>query len=269
MSAVALPSSAPEPGAGPVVSIRGVHKAFGTRPVLNGVDLEVGAHEVVALIGASGSGKSTLLRCINMLEPVQSGSITVLGTEITAVGADADVVRRSVGIVFQSFNLFPHLRVIDNITLAPRKAKGVSRDVAEREAMELLARFGLDAQAQAWPDRLSGGQQQRVAILRALAMRPQVLLLDEITSALDPVLVGEVLRLIRELAADGLTMLLATHEMGFCREVASRVGFLHQGRLLEVGPPTQVFERPAHPETAAFLARVSESGRLGAPPVSG
>jgi polar amino acid transport system ATP-binding protein len=245
-----------------VVSMRGVRKAFGHREVLRGIDLDVAAHEVVALIGASGSGKSTLLRCINMLEPVDAGTISVLGTEITAAGADPDVVRRSVGIVFQAFNLFPHLKVLDNITLAPRKAKGENRADAEREATALLERFGLAPQARSYPDRLSGGQQQRVAIIRALAMRPQVLLLDEITSALDPVLVGEVLRLLRELAADGLTMILATHEMGFCRDVATRVCFLHEGRIVESGPPIEMLGSPREPETRAFLARVSESGRL-------
>jgi polar amino acid transport system ATP-binding protein len=246
----------------PVVSLHGVRKSFGERVVLNGIDLDVAAHEVVALIGASGSGKSTLLRCINMLEPVESGSIVVLGTDVTAPAANPDVVRRNVGIVFQSFNLFPHLRVVDNITLAPRKVRGLSKSTAEADAMSLLERFGLAGHARSYPDRLSGGQQQRVAIIRALAMQPQVLLLDEITSALDPVLVGEVLRLLRELAADGLTMIVATHEMGFCRDVANRVCFLHEGTIAESGPPTQIFGAAQQPQTRAFLASVSEAGRL-------
>jgi polar amino acid transport system ATP-binding protein len=244
------------------IHVEGVEKSFGSRPVLRGIDLDVAEHDVVALIGASGSGKSTLLKCINMLEPVDNGSIVVMGTDITGPNINADLIRRHVGIVFQSFNLFPHLSVLDNITLAPRRVNGRKRSEANVEAMELLNRFGLGEHAGAFPDRLSGGQQQRVAIIRALAMHPHVLLLDEITSALDPVLVGEVLRLLRELADGGLTMLLATHEMGFCRDVATRVCFLHQGTLVEQGPPSQLFGAPEHPETKLFLARVSEAGRL-------
>ena len=242
--------------------IEGVHKAFGTLEVLRGVDLTLAEHEVMCLIGASGSGKSTLLRCVNLLEPIQAGRIFVGGEEITARGVDVNRVRRGIGIVFQSFNLFPHMTVLENVTLAPRKARGLSRADAETEAERLLARFGLADKRDEYPDRLSGGQQQRVAIVRALAMQPRLLLLDEVTSALDPELVAEVLDVIRELAAGGMTMLIATHEMGFARDVAHRVGFLHEGRILEEGPPEQIFGAAREERTRQFLQRIVAAGRL-------
>jgi len=242
------------------LSIQGLHKSFGQLEVLRGIDLEVAEHEVIALIGASGSGKSTLLRCVNLIEPIDGGRILIEGEEITARGVDVNRIRRRVGIVFQAFNLFPHMRVIDNVTLGPRKALRHSR--AEAEAMALLERFGLAEKARDYPDRLSGGQQQRVAIVRALAMRPDLLLLDEVTSALDPELVAEVLNVIRELASGGMTMLIATHEMGFARDIASRVCFLDQGRILEQGPPAQIFASPAEARTRQFLNRIIEAGRL-------
>ena len=246
----------------PAIELRGVCKSFGKVQVLVGVDLRVAPHEVVGLIGPSGSGKLTLLRCINLLEPVQSGQVFVHGGELTRPGVDVDAVRRRIGIVFQSFNLFPHLSVLRNITLAPTKALGVDRGVAETHARELLARFGLDDRADEYPDRLSGGQQQRVAIVRALIMEPEIMLFDEVTSALDPELVGEVLTMIKELAAGGMTMVLATHEMGFCREVADRVAFLTEGRICEEGPPGKMFTSPDHPAAQQFLRRVIEAGRL-------
>ena len=249
-------------GAGPAVSIEGLHKSFGHLEVLRGIDLDVAEHEVVCLIGASGSGKSTLLRCINLLEPVDAGRILIEGAEITAPGVDVDVIRRRIGIVFQAFNLFPHMRVIDNVTLAPRKVLKRSRADAERDAIGLLERFGLAEKAHDYPDRLSGGQQQRVAIVRALAMEPDVLLLDEVTSALDPELVAEVLGVIRELAGKGMTMLIATHEMGFARDIASRVCFLDDGRILEQGPPAQIFTSPNEARTRQFLDRIIAAGRL-------
>ena len=249
-------------GTGPAVSIQGLHKSFGHLEVLRGIDLDVAEHEVVCLIGASGSGKSTLLRCINLLEPVDAGRILIEGAEITAPGVDVDVIRRRIGIVFQAFNLFPHMRVIDNVTLAPRKVLKRSRADAERDAIGLLERFGLAEKAHDYPDRLSGGQQQRVAIVRALAMEPDVLLLDEVTSALDPELVAEVLGVIRELAGKGMTMLIATHEMGFARDIASRVCFLDDGRILEQGPPAQIFTSPHEARTRQFLDRIIAAGRL-------
>ena len=244
------------------LSIQGLHKSFGQLRVLQGIDLDVAEHEVIALIGASGSGKSTLLRCINLLEPIDAGRILIEGEEITARGVKVDRIRRRVGIVFQSFNLFPHMRVIDNVTLGPRKALGMSSSDAEAAALALLDRFGLGDKARDYPDRLSGGQQQRVAIVRALAMQPDLLLLDEVTSALDPELVAEVLNVIRELAAGGMTMLIATHEMGFARDTASRVCFLDDGRILEQGPPAQIFSEPREPRTRQFLNRIIEAGRL-------
>ena len=244
------------------VRLEDVHKAFGNVEVLRGIDLAVAEHEVVCLIGASGSGKSTLLRCVNLLEPVDSGRILLHDEEITVRGVDVNRVRRGIGIVFQAFNLFPHMSVLDNVTLAPRKALGVSRPEAEAEARELLARVGLSDKAEEYPDRLSGGQQQRAAIVRALAMKPQLLLLDEVTSALDPELVGEVLDVIRELAAGGMTMLIATHEMGFAREIAGRVCFLDAGVILEQGPPEQIFSAPTEPRTQQFLDRIIRAGRL-------
>ena len=244
------------------LEIHDVHKRYGEHEVLKGVSLEVAKHEVVCLIGASGSGKSTLLRCINALEPIQSGEIRVAGDVVSGLGVDVNRLRRNVGIVFQSYNLFPHMSVLRNVTLAPVKVGGVSRAAAEEQALALLDRVGMRDKAGAYPDSLSGGQQQRVAIVRALASNPQVLLLDEITAALDPELVGDVLGIVRELAQDGLTMLLATHEMGFARDVASQVCFLHQGRILERGTPAQIFEDPQEERTRQFLSRVLVAGRL-------
>ena len=244
------------------VELEGVHKSFGRNEVLRGIDLTVEEHEVVCLIGASGSGKSTLLRCVNLLEPVDAGRIVVGGAELTAPGVDVNRVRREIGIVFQSYNLFPHMSVLRNVTLGPRKALGLSRAEAEQRADELLARFGLSDKRDAYPDSLSGGQQQRVAIVRALALRPKLMLLDEITSALDPELVAEVLNVVRELAAGGMTMLIATHEMGFARDSANRVCFLDAGRILEQGPPERIFSSPTEPRTQQFLARIVEAGRL-------
>jgi polar amino acid transport system ATP-binding protein len=242
--------------------IEGLHKSFGKAEVLKGIDLAVDEHQVVCLIGASGSGKSTLLRCVNLLEPIDEGCIVVDGEEITVPGVDVNRVRRGIGIVFQAFNLFPHMSVLSNVTLAPRKALGLSRAQAEAEALDLLGRFGLADRAGDYPDRLSGGQQQRVAILRALAMKPGLMLLDEVTSALDPELVGEVLGLIRELAEGGMTMVVATHEMSFARELADRVCFLDAGVILEEGPPGEIFSTPKEPRTQQFLARIVAAGRL-------
>jgi polar amino acid transport system ATP-binding protein len=245
-----------------VLELERLRKSFGRTEVLRGIDLSVAEHEVVALIGASGSGKSTLLRCINLIEPLDSGRIVLAGEELTRRGIDVDAVRKRIGIVYQAFNLFPHMSVLGNVTLGPRLALGLPRREAEQRARELLARFGLEARARDYPDRLSGGQQQRVAIVRALAMRPQLMLLDEVTSALDPELVAEVLAVIRELAEGGMTMLIATHEMGFARDVASRVCFLDDGVILEQGPPEQIFGAPAEPRTQQFLQRIVEAGRL-------
>jgi len=247
---------------GPALVVEELRKSFGGLEVLRGVDLSLAEHEVVCLIGASGSGKSTLLRCVNLLEPVDSGRIVLHGEEVTVRGVDVNRVRRGIGIVFQAFNLFPHMSVLRNITLGPTKALGLSRAEAEARADELLARFGLRDKRDEYPDRLSGGQQQRVAIVRALAMRPRLLLLDEVTSALDPELVAEVLAAIRELAAEGMTMLIATHEMGFARDVAHRVCFLHAGVILEQGPPEEIFGAPREPRTQQFLQRIVEAGRL-------
>jgi polar amino acid transport system ATP-binding protein len=244
------------------ILVEGVRKAFGELEVLRGVDLAIDDHEVVCLIGASGSGKSTLLRCIDLLEPVDAGRIWIEGVEITAVGVDENAVRRRIGIVFQAFNLFPHMTVLRNVTLAQEKALGRSAADAETKARELLGRFGLEDKGTDYPDRLSGGQQQRVAIARALAMDPDVMLLDEVTSALDPVLVAEVLDAIRELAEGGMTMVIATHEMGFARDVANRVAFLEDGRLLEVGPPEQIFSEPREEATRRFLDRIIAAGRM-------
>ena len=244
------------------IVVEGLHKSFGELRVLRGVDLEVADHEVICLIGASGSGKSTLLRCVNLIEPVDAGRIVVEGDEITAPGVDVNAIRRRIGIVFQSFNLFPHMSVLRNITLAPTKVVGASSSQAEAQARELLDRFGLADKADEYPDRLSGGQQQRVAIMRALAMQPDIMLLDEVTSALDPELVAEVLDVIRELAASGMTMLIATHEMGFARDVAHRVCFLDAGVILEEGAPDRIFGAPREPRTQQFLQRIVEAGRL-------
>jgi polar amino acid transport system ATP-binding protein len=242
--------------------VEGLYKSFGPLAVLKGIDLVLAEHEVVCLIGSSGSGKSTLLRCVNLLERVDEGRIVVGGEEITARGVDVNRIRRGIGIVFQAFNLFPHLSVLENVTLAPRKARALSRLEAEAEADALLARFGLAEKRDEYPDRLSGGQQQRVAIVRALAMRPQLMLLDEVTSALDPELVAEVLDVIRELAAGGMTMLIATHEMAFARDIAHRVCFLDAGVILEQGPPEQIFSAPREPRTQQFLQRIVQAGRL-------
>jgi len=246
----------------PALVCENVHKSFGQLEVLKGIDLSLEEHEVVCLIGASGSGKSTLLRCINLLEPIDEGRITVNGQVVTARGVDVNRVRRGIGIVFQSFNLFPHMTVLQNVTLAPRKVMGMSRREAEEQAIELLTRFGLAEKRDEYPDRLSGGQQQRVAIVRALATRPQLMLFDEVTSALDPELVAEVLGVIRELAEGGMTMLIATHEMGFARDIAHRVCFLDGGVLLEQGPPEEIFSNPQEPRTQQFLQRIIAAGRL-------
>ena len=241
----------------PLLLVDSVWKSFDEHPVLRGIDMRVDLHEVVVLIGASGSGKSTLLRCVNGLEQVDAGRIVLDGDiDVTAPSADLDEVRRRVGIVFQSYNLFPHMTVLDNVTLAPRKVSSVERAAARDEAMVLLERFGLGAKAGEYPDRLSGGQAQRVAIVRALAMQPELMLFDEITSALDPLLVGEVLDAVRELKKGGLTIVMATHEMGFAREVADRVCFLHDGVVLEQGPPEEMFGNPERPQTRDFLARI-------------
>ena len=246
----------------PAIVIEGLHKSFGDLQVLRGVDLQVADHEVICLIGASGSGKSTLLRCVNLIEPIDAGRIVVEGDDITAPGVDVNAIRRRIGIVFQSFNLFPHMSVLHNITLAPRKVVGTPATQAESEARELLDRFGLAEKAEEYPDRLSGGQQQRVAIMRALAMQPDIMLLDEVTSALDPELVAEVLDVIRELATGGMTMLIATHEMGFARDIATRVCFLDEGVIAEQGPPAQIFGDPQEPRTKRFLARIVAAGRM-------
>ena len=244
------------------VAVRGLTKRFGDNEVLREIDLTVDLHQVVCLIGASGSGKSTLLRCLNLLERVDEGTIVIDGQAITNGQVDVNVLRRKIGIVFQAFNLFPHMTVMQNITLAPRKARGLSKDEADTAARDLLQRIGLADKADEFPDRLSGGQQQRVAIARALAMNPTLMLLDEITSALDPQLVGEVLNLVRQLADTGMTMVLATHEMGFAREVADKVCFLDGGVILEEGPPDQIFSSPREERTREFLARIIEAGRL-------
>jgi polar amino acid transport system ATP-binding protein len=244
------------------LSLRGVHKAFGSRAVLSGISLDVAQSEVIALIGASGSGKSTLLRCINLLEPIDDGAILLDGLDISEPGLAADAIRRRIGMVFQSFNLFPHMSVLANVTLAPRKVLRIEKAEAEERARALLARFGLAERVDGYPDQLSGGQQQRVAIARSLAMEPEVMLLDEITSALDPELVGEVLDVVRELKSSGMTMLLATHEMGFAREIADRVCFLDRGEIIESAAARDIFEHPRHERTQQFLQRVTDAGRL-------
>jgi polar amino acid transport system ATP-binding protein len=245
-----------------VLEVRGVTKAYGDEAVLRGVDLVVSEHEAVALIGASGSGKSTLLRCIDLLEDIDDGDVLLDGEVITDPSVEPVAVRRRLGMVFQAFNLFPHLSVLDNVVLGPIRAQGAGREEATARARELLARFGLAGREDDAPDRLSGGQQQRVAIVRALAARPRALLLDEVTSALDPELVGEVLALVRELKGEGMTMLIATHEMGFAREVADEVCFLHDGAIVERGAPADVLGAPQRPETQRFLHRLLDAGRL-------
>jgi polar amino acid transport system ATP-binding protein len=246
----------------PKLSISEVHKAFGDSRVLNGISLDVGTSEVIAFVGSSGSGKSTLLRCINLLESIDAGSIRLDGVDISQPGFKADPVRRRVGMVFQSFNLFPHMSVLDNVSVGPRRVLGTSPSRARDLSLELLDRFGLADRATSYPDQLSGGQQQRVAIARCLAMSPEVMLLDEITSALDPELVGEVLDVVRELKDSGMTMLLATHEMGFAREIADRVCFLHEGQVLECSEPGKFFTSPDNERTRLFLKRVTDSGRM-------
>jgi polar amino acid transport system ATP-binding protein len=244
------------------LAIEDVHKSFGKLEVLRGIDLEVGEHEVVCLIGASGSGKSTLLRCIDLLEPIDRGRILIEGEEITTRGVDANRIRQRIGIVFQAFNLFPHMTVMRNVTLGPTEALRMSRADAERLGEELLGRFGLADKRDDYPDRLSGGQQQRVAIVRALAMKPGIMLLDEVTSALDPELVAEVLNVIRELASAGMTMVIATHEMGFARDIARRICFLDEGVILEEGPPERIFTEPREERTQRFLQSIIEAGRM-------
>jgi len=247
---------------GRALRLEAIRKSFGENEVLKGVDLDVAEHEVVCLIGASGSGKSTLLRCVNLLEKVDAGRILLHGEEITRRDVDVNRVRRGIGIVFQAYNLFPHMSVLGNVTLAPRKVLQKPKAEAEAEAVALLERFGLADKRDEYPDRLSGGQQQRVAIVRALAMRPELMLLDEVTSALDPELVAEVLSVIRELAEGGMTMLIATHEMGFARDIANRVCFLDDGQILEQGTPQEIFASPGEPRTQQFLERIIEAGRL-------
>ncbi len=246
----------------PKLALTGVHKSYGDKRVLNGIDLAIDDHEVVCLIGPSGCGKSTLLRCVDLLDPIDAGQILLDGHDITARGVDANAVRRRIGIVFQSFNLFPHMSVLDNVTLGPRRALGLDKAEAESRAVELLERFGLGDKVHEYPNRISGGQNQRAAIVRALMGDPEILLLDEVTSALDPELVGEVLSVIRDLASQGLTMVLATHEMGFARDVAHRVCFLNEGTVLEQAPPAELFGDPKEARTQQFLARVIEAGRL-------
>jgi polar amino acid transport system ATP-binding protein len=249
--------SAASAAGAPVLELRGVTKAFGERRVLDGIDLTVGEHRAVALIGASGSGKSTLLRCIDLLEEIDDGDVFLDGETITDPSVDPVAVRRRLGLVFQAYNLFPHLTALENVVLGERRAHGIARADAEQRARELLARFGLAGREDDRPDQLSGGQQQRVAIARAFAGRPRALLLDEVTSALDPELVGEVLAAVRDLKAAGMTMVIATHEMSFAREVADQVAFLHQGRIVESGPPEQVFGSPQRAETQLFLRRLA------------
>jgi polar amino acid transport system ATP-binding protein len=244
------------------LEIVNIEKKFGPHQIFNGLSMSVEEHQVVCLIGPSGCGKSTLLRCINGLEQIQGGEIRLHGDRVTGPGVDVNTLRRDVGIVFQSYNLFPHMSVLENVLLAPLKVLKMERAEAEARAMALLKRIGLEAKAKEYPDRLSGGQQQRVAIVRALAMDPLVMLLDEITSALDPELVSEVLNIVRDLAKEGMTMLLATHEMGFARDVAHRVAFLHEGRVLEEGPPATLFAAPREERTRQFLKRVTDAGRL-------
>ena len=243
------------------LAVQQLSKSFGKHEVLRGIDLTVAEHEVVALIGASGSGKSTLLRCINLLEPINAGRIFLSGEEITRA-RNVNDVRRRIGIVFQSYNLFPHMSVLRNVTLAPRDVLGLSKRDAHERATTLLDRFGLADKRTEYPDRLSGGQQQRVAIVRALAMQPELMLFDEVTSALDPELVAEVLAVIRELAAGGMTMIIATHEMSFARDMADRVCFLDAGRILEEGPPAEIFSTPREERTQQFLQRIIEAKRL-------
>jgi polar amino acid transport system ATP-binding protein len=257
-----LNSNANTNGTGSFVEVRGVSKWFGELQVLDDIHLDVEKHDVVCLIGASGSGKSTLLRCINMLERIEQGDIVVDGQSLTTGKVDVNALRRKIGIVFQAYNLFPHMTVLQNVMLGPSRVRGLSRERSEAIAYELLRKIGLEAKAQEYPDRLSGGQQQRVAIVRALAMEPELMLLDEITSALDPQLVSEVLQLVRGLTEVGMTMIIATHEMGFAREVASKVCFLDGGCILEEAPPEEIFTNPKEPRTRSFLARVLDAEKM-------
>ena len=245
-----------------ILSLRGIRKAFGDNTVLDGIDLDVAKGDAVTLIGASGSGKSTLLRCVNLLEPIDDGVILFDGADVAEPGLDPDPVRRRIGMVFQSFNLFPHMKVVDNVAVGPRKVLKRPKDEARDAARELLARLDLVDRADAYPDQLSGGQQQRVAIARSLAMGPDIMLLDEITSALDPELVGEVLAVVRDLKSEGLTIVMATHEMNFARDISDRVCFLHNGQILESGPPEQIFGEPTETRTRDFLHRVLDAGRM-------
>jgi len=246
----------------PKLRLQRIRKAFDENVVLDGIDLDVPDGEVITLIGASGSGKSTLLRCTNLLEPVDDGAILLDGVDIAEPGLDPDPIRRRIGMIFQSFNLFPHMSVVDNVAVGPRKVLNVPKAAARERASELLTRLGLQERIDAYPDQLSGGQQQRVAIARSLAMDPEVMLLDEITSALDPELVGEVLDVVRDLKSTGMTMLFATHEMAFARDISDRVCFLHRGRILEEGPPEQVLDAPTEARTRRFLQRVTDAGRF-------
>jgi polar amino acid transport system ATP-binding protein len=246
----------------PVLRLEKVRKSFGSETVLEDITFTVPEHTATVFIGASGSGKSTLLRCINLLDQIDDGQILLDGDDISAADTDPDEVRKKLGMVFQSFNLFPHMTVLENVILAPTKVQGVAREIAREEALSLLQRFGLKEKADQYPDRLSGGQQQRVAIIRSLARHPRLLLLDEVTSALDPVLVNEVLSTVRELKNEGMTMVLATHEMGFAKQVADEVCYLHDGRILEWGTPGAILENPDRPETQEFLRRVHDAGRL-------
>ena len=246
----------------PVLKVERLRKSFGSEVVLEDISFTVPEHTATVFIGASGSGKSTLLRCINLLDQIDDGTISLDGEDISRAEIDPDLVRQKLGMVFQSFNLFPHMTVLENITLAPIKVQGVERDRAFAEAFALLDRFGLRDKAEQYPDRLSGGQQQRVAIIRSLARKPRLLLLDEITSALDPVLVNEVLSTVRDLKNEGMTMIIATHEMGFAKQVANEVCFLHRGRIIEWGSPEQILESPQLQETREFIARVHQAGRL-------
>jgi len=245
-----------------ILSLRGIRKAFGDNTVLDGIDLDVARGDAVTLIGASGSGKSTLLRCVNLLEPIDDGVILFDGADVAEPGLDPDPVRRRIGMVFQSFNLFPHMKVVDNVAIGPRKVLKRPKDEARDAARELLARLDLEDRADAFPDQLSGGQQQRVAIARSLAMGPDIMLLDEITSALDPELVGEVQAVVRDLKSEGLTIVMATHEMNFARDISDRVCFLHNGQILESGPPEQIFGEPTETRTRDFLHRVLDAGRM-------
>jgi polar amino acid transport system ATP-binding protein len=246
----------------PVLDIKGVTKSFGERQVLRGVSLSVAEHDAVALIGASGSGKSTLLRCVDLLEEIDDGDVLLDGEVITDPSVDPVAIRRRLGVVFQAYNLFPHLSVLDNVVLGAKRAQGVPRDEAEEQGRELLARFGLSGRERDRPDQLSGGQQQRVAIVRAIASRPRALLLDEVTSALDPELVGEVLAAVRDLKAEGVTMVIATHEMSFAREVADTVAFLHDGSIIEQGSPERILADPQQPQTQRFLRRLLAGARI-------